>query len=86
MQEQRPSSDHAVVHAHRTAKVVELVASSTKSFDDAIRHALEDASGSTRGITGCHIENQSIKCENGKIVEYRVDLKVAFGIERAPKP
>jgi len=74
-----------LVHAHRTAKVVEIVASSTKSFEDAIEKGLEDASKTTRGITGCHVENMSVKCDEGRIVEYRVDLKVAFGIERTPK-
>ncbi len=75
-----------LVHAHRTAKVIELVGASTKSFEDAIEHALEDASASTRGITGAHVENMSVRCDNGKITEYKVDLKVAFGIERTQAP
>jgi dodecin len=74
------------MHQHRTAKVVELVCTSTKSFEDAIRCAIEDASASTRGINGAHVEGFSVKCENGKVTQYRVDLKVAFGIERTPSP
>ncbi len=81
MQEQDESPS---VHAHRTAKVVELVASSTKSFEDAIQHAIEDASQSTRGINGAHISNLSVKTQQGKVVEYRADLKVAFGVESTP--
>lgn len=73
-----------MAHAHRTAKVVELVCSSPHGFEDAIRNALADASASTRGITGAHVLNMSIRCEDGKPVEYKVDLKVAFGIERTP--
>lgn len=73
------------VHAHRTAKVVELVCSSTRSFEDAIQKGLQDANASTRGITGAHVLNQSVKVKDGKIVEYKVDLKVAFGIERTPQ-
>ena len=73
-------------HEHRTAKVVELVGSSTVSFDEAIRNALDDASATTRGITGVHVINQSIKCNDGHIVEYKVDLKVSFGIERTSPP
>lgn len=73
-------------HEHRTAKVIELVGSSTVSFDEAIRNALDDASASTRGITGVHVLNQSIKCSDGHIVEYKVDLKVSFGIERTAPP
>jgi dodecin len=73
-------------HEHRTAKIVELMGSSTKGFEDAIRHAILDAADSTRGISGAHIENLSVKCENGEILEYKVNLKVAFGVERTRKP
>lgn len=73
-------------HEHRTAKVIELVGSSTVSFDEAIRSALEDAAASTRGITGVHVLNWSVKCLDGHIMEYKVDLKVSFGIERTPAP
>jgi len=79
-------SSRATVHAHRTAKVVELVASSTQSFEDAIENAVADASETTRGITGAHVENMSVRCEGGRIVEYKVNLKVAFGIERTAEP
>lgn len=89
----RPSTAirHAAVnpsggHEHRTAKIVELVGSSTRSFEDAVRNAIADASATTRGISGAHVANMSVKCENGEIIEYKVDLKVAFGIERTPAP
>lgn len=75
-----------LVHAHRTAKVVEIIGTSTKSFEDAIHHAVLDAAASTRGITGAHVSNLSVRCDDGRITEYKVDLKVAFGIERTPGP
>ena len=77
---------HAPLHEHRTAKVIELVGSSTKSFEDAIRNALADASETTRGISGAHVLSMSVKCDDGHVLEYKVDLKVAFGIERTPAP
>lgn len=80
----RANSD--LVHAHRTAKVVELLGSSTKSFDDAIRHSIQDATQTTREITGAHVDGFSVRVRDGKIVEYKVALKVAFGIERTPEP
>jgi flavin-binding protein dodecin len=83
-EQSRGGEDETRVHAHRTAKVVELVCSSTESFQDAIECGLEDASATTRGITGAHVQNMSVKCRNGKVVEYKVDLKVAFGVERTP--
>jgi dodecin len=82
----RQRDGDAFMHDHRTAKIVELVGCSSKSFDDAIRNVLKDAAETTRGITGCSVEHQSVKCDNGKILEYRVNVKVSFGIERTPPP
>jgi dodecin len=82
----QPTTGADGMHDHRTAKVVELVCSSSKSFEDAIRKGLKDAAATTRGITGCHVQNMSIKCDNGAIEEYRVNVKVVFGIERTPAP
>lgn len=75
----RPSTQS---HEHRTAKVIELVASSSRGFDEAIQNALADARSSTRGITGAHVENFSIQCDDGRITAYKVNLKVSFGVER----
>jgi dodecin len=69
-------------HEHRTAKIVELVSTSKKSFEDAMTNGIRDAAESTRGITGAHVMNMSVSCENGKIVEYKVNMKIAFGVER----
>jgi flavin-binding protein dodecin len=77
------TSNHAVTrHEHRTAKVIELIGTSSKSFEDAVRAAIKDASATTRGITGAQVEGFSIKCDAGKIKEYKASLKVVFGIER----
>jgi dodecin len=73
-------------HEHRTAKVVELMGTSRTSFEKAIENCIQDASETTRGITGAHVENLSVKCENGRITQYKVNLKVAFGIERTEAP
>lgn len=83
--ETHPSS-HGQKHDHRTAKVVEIIGSSTNSFDDAIQNALADARDTTRGITGAHVDNMSIKCDDGNVTHYKVDLKVSFGIERTQQP
>lgn len=80
--ESQTKQDSPSVHAHRTAKVVELVCSSTQSFEDAIKKGIEDANSTTRGIRGAEVQNMNVKCDNGKIVEYKVDMKIAFGIER----
>lgn len=69
---------------HRTAKVIELIGNSKESFEDAVQAALSDASQTLRHISGADVLRFSVKCEEGRILEYRVDLKIAFGIERGP--
>lgn len=69
-------------HEHRTAKVVELVGASTEDFSQAVENALMDARETTRGITGAEVQSLSVNCEDGEIVEYKADVKIAFGIER----
>lgn len=66
---------------HRTAKVVELIGNSQESFEGAVQAALKDASRTIRHIAGADVIKFSVKCEEGRIIEYRADLKVAFGIE-----
>lgn len=72
-------------HEHRTAKVIELVSSSTQGFEDAIRSGLADARQNLRGITGARVRGLSVRCQDGEVVEYKADLAVAFGIERTPQ-
>lgn len=66
---------------HRTAKVIELIGNSKEGFEDAVQSALADATRSVRHISGADVIKFSVKCEEGRVLEYRVDLKVAFGIE-----
>jgi len=85
-QSQAPKSPVARTHDHRTAKIIELVGSSRVSFDDAVRNALEDARQSVHGISGAHVTNWSVKCDDGHVTEWKVDLKIAFGIDRTSPP
>ena len=63
------------------AKVIELVATSEKSFEDAIVEAVRRTSKTIRNITGVDVVGQKAVVKNGKVVEYRVNLKLAFGVE-----
>lgn len=69
---------------HRTAKVIEIIGNSKQSFEHAVECALKDASKSIRHIAGAEVIKQSVKCAEGNVLEYRVDMKVAFGIENTP--
>jgi hypothetical protein len=62
-------------------KVVEVIAQSEKSFDDAARQAVREAATSVRGIKSIWIENFSGVVEGDRIVEYRVNAKVSFLVE-----
>lgn len=62
-------------------KVIEVLATSKKSWEDAAANAVTDASKSVRGIRSVNIQNQSAVVVKGKITEYRVNCKITFGIE-----
>jgi len=62
-------------------KLVELMGSSTKSWDDAVEEAVAKASDSVRNIHGVDVLGFKAKIENGKITQYRADVKIAFVIE-----
>ena len=64
------------------AKVIQLVGSSDKSFSDAVRVAVGDASKTLRGITGVDVVSSQASVEDGNITEYRVTVNIAFAIER----
>lgn len=74
------------VHQYRTAKVVELVCSSTKGFEDAIKNGVADASRTLHDIHGCEVKNLNVTVKDGKIAAYKVDLKLAFAVEGTPRP
>jgi flavin-binding protein dodecin len=61
-------------------KVIEVLASSPKSFEDALQQALTEASTTVRGITSIYVKDQSCKVKDNKIVEYRITAKVTFEV------
>ena len=60
------------------AKVTEIIASSNKSFDDAVNKGVKRASKTLKGIKGAWIKDQEVTVNNGKVIEYRVTMKVTF--------
>lgn len=60
------------------AKVMEITAESERSFEDAIRAGLQRASQTVKHIEGAWIKEQKVRVNDGKIVGYRVDMKVTF--------
>jgi flavin-binding protein dodecin len=62
-------------------KVVEISAASTKSFEDAIALGVARASKTLKNDQGAWVKEQKVIVKDGKIAEYRVDLKVTFILE-----
>lgn len=60
------------------AKVTEIWSASPKSFDDAVRVGIERAAKTLKNIKSAWIQEQKAKVEDGKITEYRVNMKVTF--------
>lgn len=60
------------------ARVTEIYSSSSKSFDDAVKTGIERANKTLQQVKGAWIQDQKIVVENGKITEYRVNMKVTF--------
>jgi len=62
-------------------KVIEVLATSPASFDDAIARGVKTAAHSLRHITGADVRHMTVAVRNGSISEYRVDLKIAFALD-----
>ena len=60
------------------ARVTEIIASSKKSFQDAIEKGIERAAKTLKNVEGAWIQDQKIVVEDGKITAYRVTMKVTF--------
>lgn len=63
-------------------KIIELIGTSNKNFEDAVQDAVNTASKTLRGISGVDVLGQTALVENNQIVEYRVNVKVAFKVEK----
>jgi flavin-binding protein dodecin len=63
------------------AKVTEITATSTKSFDDAVRAGIQRAGKTLKNIKGVWVKGFKVDVKGNQIVDYRVDLKVTFVLE-----
>lgn len=63
------------------AKVTEITSSSSKSFEDAIEKGIKRAGKTIRGIQGAWIQDQKVVINDGKITEYRVNMKLSFVLD-----
>ena len=63
------------------AKIIEVSSTSDKSFEDAIRMGITRASKTVKNIKGAWIKEQKIDVDKGKIVRYRVFMRLTFVLD-----
>jgi len=64
----------------QVAKVIELIGTSDKGWEDAAQVAVKTASKTLHGVTGVEVTSMTAKVENGKIVSYKTAVKLAFAV------
>ncbi len=62
-------------------KVIEVLSSSTVSWEDATRQAVTEASKSLKNIRSAYVKEQSASIKDNEVTEFRVNLKLTFEIE-----
>jgi dodecin len=61
-------------------KVIEVMASSTKSWEDATKNAVERTAKSVRDIKSAYVQSQSVVVNDNKVTEFRVNVKITFEV------
>jgi len=62
-------------------KVIEILSNSKVSWEDATSKGVEKAAKSIKNIKSAYVQSQSVTVEDGKVDEYRVNLKVTFAVK-----
>jgi flavin-binding protein dodecin len=63
------------------ARVTEISATSTTSFEDAIKTGLQRANETLRNVRSAWIKEQQVRIDNGEIAEYQVNMLVTFVLD-----
>lgn len=62
-------------------KVIEVIASSTKGIDDAIREAVTEASKTVRNIDSVYVEDIKAHVKDGKVTTFGCVCKISFRVD-----
>ena len=62
-------------------KVIEVLAESNKSWEDAAQTAVSEANETLRNVRSIYIKNLEATVENGRIKTYRINAKISFSLE-----
>jgi len=61
-------------------KVIEILSNSRKSWEDAAGNAVKEANKTVKNIVSVNVNNFSLTVKNGKVDEYRVNVKITFAV------
>jgi flavin-binding protein dodecin len=76
-----PQSAHKVIHPESTYDVIELIGSSTESWEDAAKNAVEQAAEHLRELRVAEVVDKDMVIRDGKVEAYRTKIKVSFKYE-----
>jgi len=62
-------------------KVIEILADSNKSWEDATAKAIKKASKSVKNVKSAFVQSQSVVVEKGEISAFRVNVKITFEVD-----
>ncbi len=62
-------------------KVIEVLSNSEKSWEDATKKAVKQASKSVKNIRSVYVQDQSASVKDGEVTDFRVNLKITFEID-----
>ena len=62
-------------------RVTEVIGTSTQSWEDAARNAVQTAAGTLRDLRIAEVVKLDVKVEDGKVIEYRTRLQLSFKYE-----
>jgi dodecin len=63
-------------------KIIELVGTSPKGWEEAVGNAVKEAAKTVRNITSVHVVSYTAKVKGNRIIEYRALVRIAFSVER----
>jgi len=65
----------------KVLKVIEVLAESSSSYEEAIKNAVESTSKSVRHVRSAYVNEQSVTVKDGKVDKFRVNVKVTFEVD-----
>jgi len=76
-----PQTTHKVIDPQSTYDVIELIGTSTESWEDAAKNAIEQAGEHLRELRVAEVVEKDLVIRNGKVEAYRTKVKVSFKYE-----